>query len=63
VEYVDLGDPASIEVHAAVLQIIEERGLPYPLVAVNGVLRLAGSADYSHLLPLVEESLASHVAA
>ena len=62
-EYVDLGDPASKEVHAAVLQIIEERGLPYPLVAVNGVLRLAGSADCSHLLPLVEESLASHVAA
>ena len=45
-----------------VLKRIEEQSLPYPLVAVNGTLRLAGSAHYSHILPLVEEALASHSA-
>jgi disulfide oxidoreductase YuzD len=62
VEYVDLGEPDAREEHAAVLRRIEEQGLPYPLVAVNGTLRLAGSAHYSHLLPLVEEALGTQPA-
>jgi disulfide oxidoreductase YuzD len=57
VEYVDLAEPGAREEHAAVLQRIDEQSLPYPLVAVNGVLRLAGSAHHTHLLPLVEEAL------
>lgn len=42
-----------------VLKRIEEQALPYPLVAVDGILRLAGSAHYSHVLPLVDEALAA----
>jgi hypothetical protein len=37
--------------------MIEERSLPYPLVALNGQLRLAGTAQYYQVLPLVEELL------
>jgi hypothetical protein len=37
--------------------VIEERDLPYPLVAINGQLRLAGTAQYYQVLPLVEELL------
>ena len=57
VEYVDLGEPAARLEHAAVVERIEEQSLPYPLVAVNGTPRLAGSAHYTHLLPLVDEAL------
>jgi hypothetical protein len=39
------------------MTVIEERDLPYPLVAVNGQLRLAGAAEYYQVLPLVEEIL------
>ena len=42
---------------SAVGAVIEERDLPYPLVAINGDLRLAGSASYYHVLPLVEQAL------
>ncbi len=59
VEYVDLGEPAGKAEHPEVLRRIEAEGLPYPLVAVNGTLRLAGSAHYSHVLPLVDEAIAS----
>ena len=59
VEYVDLGEPAGKAAHAELLERIEAEGLPYPLVAVNGTLRLAGSAHYSHVLPLADEALAS----
>ena len=59
VEYVDLGDPAGQGEYVDVLKRIEEQRLPYPIVAVDGMLRLAGSAHYSHVMPLVEEALAS----
>lgn len=59
VEYVDLGDPAGQREYVDVLKRIEEQRLPYPIVAVNGTLKLAGSAHYSHVMPLVEEALAS----
>jgi hypothetical protein len=39
------------------MTLIEERDLPYPLVAVNGQLRLAGAAEYYQVLPVVEEIL------
>lgn len=59
VEYVDLGEPAGKAAYAEVLKRIEVEGLPYPLVAINGRLRLAGSAHYSHVLPLADEAIAS----
>jgi len=57
VEYVDLADPAVQAEHAHLMAVIEEQSLPYPLVAVNGRLRLAGTAAYYQVLPLVEEAL------
>jgi len=59
VEYVDLSGPAGKAEYADVLERIDEQGLPYPLVAVGGRLRLAGSAHHSHVMPLIEEALAS----
>ena len=53
----DLADPAAQAEHAHVMDMIEERSLPYPLVAINGRLRLAGTATYYQVLPLVEEAL------
>jgi hypothetical protein len=39
------------------LALAQEHNLPYPLVAINGELKLAGSAHYYRVLPLVEEML------
>jgi disulfide oxidoreductase YuzD len=61
VEYVDLADPAAQAEYAHVMDVIEERSLPYPLVAVDGRLRLAGAATYYQVLPLVEEVLSPEV--
>jgi disulfide oxidoreductase YuzD len=58
VEYVDLADAEAQAQFSAVGAVIEERNLPFPLVAINGDLRLAGSAAYYHVLPLVEQALA-----
>jgi disulfide oxidoreductase YuzD len=57
VEYIDLADPGSQEEYSEVSKLAEERDLLYPLVAVNGHLRVAGSAHYYRILPLVEEAL------
>jgi hypothetical protein len=54
---VDLADAQAQAEFPEVLAIIEDRSLPYPLVAVNGQLRLAGTAQYYQVLPLVEELL------
>jgi disulfide oxidoreductase YuzD len=57
VDYVDLADAEAQVEFSEVLAVIEDRSLPYPLVAVNGQLRLAGTAQYYQVLPLVEELL------
>jgi disulfide oxidoreductase YuzD len=57
VEYVDLADSEAQARYADLMAIIAERSLPYPLVAVNGRLKLAGTAQYYQVLPLVEELL------
>lgn len=57
VEYVDLADPGVQPQFEELLAVIDERSLPYPLVAINGQLRLAGTAHYYRVLPLVEELL------
>lgn len=56
VEYVDMADPENQVQFPELLSVAEEQGLPYPLIAVNGTLRGAGSAHYYHLLPLVEKA-------
>jgi hypothetical protein len=58
VEHVELADPENQERFANVLEFANERDLAYPLVAVNGQLRLAGSAQYYRVLPLVEALIA-----
>jgi disulfide oxidoreductase YuzD len=57
VQYVDLADSAAQAEYAHVMEVIEQRSLPYPLVAIDGRLRLAGTAAYYQVLPLVEEAL------
>ena len=57
VDYVDLGAADAQEEFPELLAFIAEQNLPYPLVAVDGQLRLAGSADYYRVVALVEEAL------
>jgi disulfide oxidoreductase YuzD len=57
VEYIDLADADAQARYSALLAIVEAQHLPYPLVAVNEQLRLAGSAAYYEVLPLVEQAL------
>jgi disulfide oxidoreductase YuzD len=58
VEYVDLTTPEAQAEFSELVAVVEERELPYPLVAVNGHLRVAGSAHYYQILPYVEEAFA-----
>lgn len=57
VDYIDLAEDEARTTYAPVLALIQERGLPYPLVAINGTLRLAGTAQFYQVAPLVEEAL------
>ncbi len=56
--YLDLAEPENGTRLGDILSMAEEKNLHYPLVAINGHLRLAGSAQYYHILPFVEEALA-----
>jgi disulfide oxidoreductase YuzD len=57
VEYVDLADPGMQVEYSDLVTTAEESNIPYPWVAINGQLRLAGSAHYYNVLPHVEELL------
>jgi len=37
--------------------LAQERHMPYPLVLIDGQLRMTGSVHYYQLLPLVERAL------
>jgi disulfide oxidoreductase YuzD len=56
VEYVDMHDPANKHRFPDLSAAIEEQHLPFPLVAINGTVRLAGSAHFMQLFPLVEDA-------
>ena len=56
-EYVDLADPSRQLEFTELVTTAEESNIPYPLVAINGQLKLAGSAHYYNVLPHVEEVL------
>jgi hypothetical protein len=58
VEHLDLADPKVGPRFEEILSMAEEQNLRYPLVMVDGRLRLAGSAQYYHILPLVLEAFA-----
>ena len=55
-DYVDMSDPASMARFPDVSAAIEEQHMPFPLVAIDGELRLAGSAHYIQVFPLVEQA-------
>ncbi len=57
VEYVDLADAEMQDRFSDLIAVAKDQSLPYPLVTINGQLRLAGSAQYYQVLPLVEEYL------
>ena len=59
VSYVDLSDPGNQDRFSELMELVEERDLGYPLVTVNGQIRLVGSAHYYHILPMVEEAMAA----
>lgn len=50
----DLADAEHETRFSDLLDLVEDQNLPYPLVSVNGELKLAGSAHYFRVLPLVE---------
>jgi len=54
-----MADPENQAAHGDLLAAVEGQDLPYPLLAINGQLRAAGSAHFYHVLPLVEEAMAS----
>ena len=56
-EYVDLVDPEAQAQFPELASLAQENGWPYPLIAVNGQLKTAGSAHYYVILPLVEQAL------
>lgn len=58
VEYFELAQAEMQEQFGDLLTFAEERDLAYPLIAINGQLRAAGSAHYFRILPLVESALA-----
>ncbi len=57
IEYVDMAESENQEQFSELVAVVDDRDLPYPLVAINGQLRAAGSAHYYHVLPYVEEAL------
>jgi disulfide oxidoreductase YuzD len=57
VEYVDMSLPENQEEFSELVAVVEDRDLPYPLLAINGHLRAAGSAHYYRVLPYVEDAL------
>jgi len=51
VEYIDLAEsPESSDV----MEQIRAQNLPSPVVAINGVLRLAGSVEYREIMEVIE---------
>jgi disulfide oxidoreductase YuzD len=57
VEYVDLANPESQAEFGELVALVEEQNLPYPLVAINDQLRIAGSVQYHQVMPVVERLL------
>ncbi len=59
VRHVDVGDPAVRPGAAAIVDGARRRNLPYPLVAIDGQVVLAGKADVDSVLRKLDEVLAS----
>lgn len=55
--FVDLADPDREAEFSELVTTAVEGNVPYPWVAINGQIKLAGSAHYYNVLPHVEEVL------
>ncbi len=58
VRHIDVADPDVRARAAAVVEGARRRNLPYPLVAINGQIVLAGKADPESVLRKLDEVLA-----
>jgi disulfide oxidoreductase YuzD len=56
VEYFDVSEPEIQAEYADLISQAKEHRLPYPLVSIDGQVRLAGGAEYYRIMPLVEEA-------
>ena len=63
VAYWDLSQPAAQAQHPHILATIQEQELSYPVVMLEGEIRLTGSVHYYEVLPLVEAVLGQEVSA
>ena len=57
VDYVDMAEIANQAQFSDLLAVVQDQSLPFPLVAINGELRIAGSAHFYRVLPMVEKVL------
>lgn len=57
VEYHDLARPKEAEAYKDLLEEVHRYHLPFPLVAVDGEILLAGGAEFYQIKPLVDEAL------
>jgi disulfide oxidoreductase YuzD len=63
VEYWDLSQPVTQARHPHILAAIQEQDLSYPVVTLEGEIRLTGSVHFHEVLPLVEAALGREVSA
>lgn len=56
-EYADLADADNQARFSDFFAMAEEENLPYPLVVVDGQLRLTGSVHYYQVVPFIEQAL------
>jgi hypothetical protein len=56
IEYHDMNIPEVYEQHKALLKSVPEQYNYYPMVFVNGELKIAGSAEYYEVLYAVREA-------
>jgi len=57
VMHYDLSDPGAAEEFTGLLAQAREHSVPFPLVAVDGEVRLAGGVEFHQIKPLVDEIL------
>lgn len=57
VEYHDLARAEEAEAYKDLLEQARAHRIPFPLVAVDGEVRLAGGAEFYQIKPLVDEAL------
>ena len=57
VEYLDMAEADTQTRFPEIVELAQEHHLPYPLVLINGELRVTGAVNYYQIAPLVEQAL------